>query len=247
MAKPTNKEEFKEYCLRKLGSPVTQINVSEEQVDDRVDEAMDFWNDYHYNGSEHVYLKHQITQEDVDAGYITLPARLLGITRIFNIGASMSLGSGMFNAQYQFSLNNMDTIAGYDIKNYYMSMQHLQFMQEVLVGIPILRYTKHVNKLHIDMNWNKLPIGGHIIVEAYDIIDGDEYSDMWSDRWLQNYATVLIKEQWGSNLTKFTNMQLVGGVQFNGEQILNDAREERLRIEETAIASLQPMVHNFTG
>jgi hypothetical protein len=64
---------------------------------------------------------------------------------------------------------------------------------------------------------------------------------------LQNYAATLIKEQWGSNLTKFEGMQLVGGVTFNGVQILTDAREERLRLEEQAINSLQPLVLNFVG
>ena len=84
-------------------------------------------------------------------------------------------------------------------------------------------------------------------MEAYDIIDDTLYSDFWRDRWLQNYATTLVKEQWGFNLTKFENMQLVGGVTFNGAQILSDAREERLRLEEQAINTLQPLVFNFIG
>ena len=86
-----------------------------------------------------------------------------------------------------------------------------------------------------------------IIIEAYDIIDEQEYSDVWKDRWLQNYAAVLIREQWGYNITKFTNMQLVGGVQFNGEQILNDARAEKKELEEEMITKLQPLVYNFVG
>ncbi len=247
MAKPTNKEEFKKYCLRKLGHPVIQINVSDEQVDDRVSEAVSFWNDYHYNGSELIYLKHQVTQEDKDNGYITVPERLLGVARIFDLSSSISTGTGMFNVTYQFVLNNLSDITGYSIQNYYMTMQHLRFLQEILVGVPILRYNKHVNKLYIDLDWTTIAVGTYIIVEAYDVIDEDEYSDMWNDRWLQNYATALIKEQWGSNLTKFTNMQLVGGVQFNAEQILNDAREERRALEDNAKSSLQPLVYNFTG
>jgi hypothetical protein len=247
MAKPQSKEQFKEYCLRKLGHPVIQINVSEEQVDDRVDEALSFWNDYHYNGSELIYLKHVLTQEDIDREYIEVPERLLGVVRIFDLSSSISSGTGMFNVTYQFVLNNIGDITGYNIQNYYMSMQNLRFMQEMLVGYPMIRYNKHINKLYLDLSWDKLTVGNYIIIEAYDIIDEQLYIDMWNDRWLQNYATALIKEQWGSNLTKFTNMQLVGGVQFNGEQILNDAREERRAIEEQAIASLQPLIYNFSG
>lgn len=251
MARPTSKQEFKEYVLRKIGAPVIQINVSDEQVDDRIDEAIQFWNDYHYNGSEHVYLKHQLTQTDIDNGYIELPdevyQRLLGVTRIFDMGVSISAGGGMFNVTYQFVLNNIQDITGFTVSNYYQTMQHLQFIQEILVGRPMIRYNKHVNKIHLDMTMRKLVPGNFIIIEGYDIIDPGLYSDMWNDRWLQNYATVLVKEQWGTNLTKFTNMQLVGGVQFNGEQILNEAREERRLMEEQAINSLQPLVFNFSG
>ena len=247
MAQPSNREEFKEYLLRKIGAPVIQVNVSDEQVDDRVDEAISFFRDYHYDGSQLIYLKHEITQEDIDNGYIPVSPRLLGVTRIFNLSSSISSGAGMFNVSYQFVLNNLSDITGYDITNYFMSMQHLAFIQEMLVGTPLIRYNRHVDKLFIDIDPNRFYPGMFIIMEAYDIIDDTLYSDFWRDRWLQNYATALVKEQWGFNLTKFENMQLVGGVTFNGAQILSDAREERLRLEEQAINTLQPLVFNFIG
>ena len=71
--------------------------------------------------------------------------------------------------------------------------------------------------------------------------------EVWSDRWLQNYAAQLVKEQWGSNLTKFTGMQLIGGVAFNGEAILSEAREERKAMEEEVVNNLQPLTFNFIG
>lgn len=126
-------------------------------------------------------------------------------------------------------------------------MQHLEFLQEMLVGKPMIRYNKHINRLHIDSSLETMPVGEYIIIEAYDVIDGDTYSDVWSDRWLQNYASILVKEQWGSNLTKFNGMQLVGGVSFNGEQILSDAKEERRLMEEEAIGELQPLQYNYIG
>jgi hypothetical protein len=247
MPQPASREEFKDYILRKIGAPVIQVNVSEEQIEDRVDEAVSFWRDYHYNGSQLVYLRHELTQNDVDNGYITLPQGLLGISKVFDLNTSISASTGMFNVQYQFVLNNLTDLTSYGITNYYMTMQHLEFLQEMLVGKQMVRYNKHVNKLYIDVAKSSLTVGRYIIVEAYDIIDPDEYADVWSDRWLQNYASVLVREQWGLNLTKFTNMQLVGGVQFNGEQILQEARAEREKMEEDAINSLQPLTYNFIG
>jgi len=247
MAQPASRDEFKDYILRKLGQPVIQINVSDEQVEDRVDEAVSFWRDYHYNGSQLVYLKHELTADDVENKYITLPQGLLGIQGVFRFNSNTSTGQGMFNVTYQFVLNNLHDLTSYNLQNYYMTLQHIEFMQEILVGRAPIRYNKHVNKLYLDVDKDKLKEGNYVIVEAYDVIDPDDYPDVWGDRWLQNYAAVLVKENWGSNLTKFNNMQLVGGVSFNGEQILQEAREERQRMEEEAINSLQPLTFNFIG
>ena len=247
MAQPITRDEFKEYILRKIGAPVIEVNVSEEQVEDRVDEAVSFWRDYHYNGSQLVYLKHQITQDDIDNGYFPLPNGILGISRVFDLQSSVSGGSGIFNVSYQYVLNNLEDITGYNVSNYYMTMQHLEMLQEILVGRPIIRYNRHVNRLHIDIDKELFTVGEYIVVEAYDVIDAGSYPDVWGDRWLQNYATVLVREQWGLNLTKFTNMSLVGGVQFNGEQILSEARAEREKMEEDAISNLQPLTYNFIG
>ena len=127
-----------------------------------------------------------------------------------------------------------------------MAMQHMEFLQEMLVGKPMIRYNKHVNKLFIDGS-TVMTVGNYIIIEAYDVIDSDTYSDVWTDRWLQNYSSALVREQWGLNLTKFSGMQLVGGVAFNGEQILAEAREDRMRMEEEAVTSLQPLNYNYIG
>jgi hypothetical protein len=128
-----------------------------------------------------------------------------------------------------------------------MTMQHLQFMEQMLTGAQPIRYNRHVNKLHIDADWSKINEGEYIIVEAYQVLDPLVYTDVWKDRWLQNYATAKIKYQWGSNLTKFTGMQLPGGVQFNGEQILSDAKEEIQRLEEDVITSYSIPVHDLIG
>ena len=66
MATPTSKSTFKDYCLRSLGFGVIDINVSDAQVDDRIDEALQYFSQYHYDGIEKMYLKYKITQDDLD-------------------------------------------------------------------------------------------------------------------------------------------------------------------------------------
>ena len=68
MAKPTSKQELKDYCLRQLGAPVLEINVDDDQVDDLIDDALQLFNERHFDGVERMYLKYKVTQDDIDRG-----------------------------------------------------------------------------------------------------------------------------------------------------------------------------------
>lgn len=236
MAVPTTRDEFKAYCLRRLGAPVIEINVDDDQVDDRVDEALEYFWDYHFDGSEKVYYAYQLTTQDFTNKYITLPDNILGAVNIFDVGTYYGMAN-MFNIRYQIALNDMYTLTSFQLAPYYMALEHLQFMEQILVGKVPLRYNRYNNKLHLDMDWNKVQVGQYIIVEAYQIVNPDTYSKVWGDRWLQRYCTALIKRQWGSNITKFDGMTLPGGVKFNGTKIYDDAVAEIADLEEKMMDS----------
>jgi len=205
-----------------------------------------YW-DYHFDGSERTFFKHQITQDDITNQYITVPENIIGVINLFPVGSNITASTGMFNVQYQFVLNNIHDMVNYNLTNYYMSMQNLQFMEELLVGMQPIRYNRHINRLFIDTDWNRLVVGEYIVAECYKVVDPTTYADVFKDRWLQNYATAKIKYQWGSNLTKFNGMTLPGNIQFNGEQILNDARDEITRLEEEMISSYSLPVIDMIG
>jgi hypothetical protein len=247
MATPTTKATFKEYCLRKLGKPVIEINVDDDQVDDRIDEALRYWYDYHFDGSEKVYYKHAITETDVTNKYITLPENIIGAVSIFSMGDPSLSSDDLFNIRYQIALNDVYTLTNVSLVPYYMVMEHLALMTELLVGKQPIRYSRHKDRLHVDMDWNTVAVGSFLLVEAYEVVDPETFTDAYNDRWLQNYATTLIKEQWGSNLTKFTGMSLPGGVQFNGEKIYNDAVDARTKMEQEMISSYSLPVLDMIG
>lgn len=247
MAIPTTRAEFKRYCLRKLGAPVIEINVDDDQVDDRVDEALRYYWDYHFDGSSRVYYKHQITATDKANKYITLPENIIGAVRIFSISDPSVRANDLFNIRYQIALNDLYTLTNVSLIPYYMVMQHLGLLTEMLVGQQPIRYERHKDRLQIDMDWNTMREGEYLLVEAYEVIDPEVWSDAWNDRWLQNYCTALIKRQWGSNLTKFTGLQLPGGVQFNGEKIYDDAVAEITKMEEEMITNFSLPVLDMVG
>lgn len=239
MAVPQNKAEFKAYCLRKLGAPVIEINVDDDQVDDRIDEAIKFYNDYHFDGAEKVYYKYQITEVDKQNRYITMPDNIMGVVNLFPVGQALNTNN-LFNIRYQIALNDLYTLTSVSMVPYYMALTHIQFLEQFLVGQQPLRYNRMVNKLYIDMDWNIINEGDYMIVEAYQVIDPNVYTKAFGERLLQNYATALIKEQWGSNLKKFGNMQLPGGLTFNGQQIFNEALQERQNLEKEIYDSSLP-------
>ena len=166
---------------------------------------------------------------------------------MFPVGDPAMSSNDLFNIRYQIALNDLYTLTSVSMIPYYMAMEHIAFLQELLVGKQPIRYNRHRNILHVDMDWNKMNVGEYLLVQAYQVVDPDTYTDMWGDRWLQNYCTQLIKRQWGSNLTKFTGMQLPGGVQFNGEKIYNDAQEQIEKMEEEMINSYSIPVMDLVG
>ena len=242
----SSRDDFKEYCLRKLGKPVIEINVDDDQVEDRVEEALKYYWDYHFDGTEKVFYKKEITEEDITNKYITLPQNIIGAVSIFDIGDYLATNN-LFNIRYQIALNDLYTLTYQSMVPYYMAFQQIQLLEQLLVGKQPIRYNRNTNKLFVDTDWNKLTPGYFLVVEAYQIVDPADYNDVWNDRWLQRYATELIKKQWGSNLTKFVGMQLPGGITFNGEKIYNDAHEALEKLESEMITSYSLPVTDLIG
>lgn len=244
---PISRETFKQYCLRKLGKPVIEINVDDDQLEDRIDEALSYYYDYHMDSTEHYYYKHQITQTDIDNKYIDMPDGVIGAVRIFPVSSLGSYGTDMFNVRYQIALNELYNLTSVSMVPYYLAMQHLSLIHELLVGEQPIRYTKHSNRLYVDMDWSRVTIGEYLIVEAIKILDPTDYSTIWSDRWLQNYASAKIQEQWGLNLIKFNGISMPGGVQFNGQTILDNAQKEIEKLEDKMKSSYSLPPQDFLG
>jgi hypothetical protein len=247
MAAPNTRELFKQYCLRRLGKPVIDINVDDTQLEDRIDDALRYYWDYHYDGTEKQYYKHQVTSTDVTNRYITLPENIIGAVNVFSIGDPSIRSDDLFNIRYQIALNDLYTLTGVSMVPYYTTFMHLGLIQELLVGKQPIRYNRNRNICHIDMDWDTVNLGEYLMIEAYEVVDPATYVDVWKDQWLLRYATALIKRQWGSNLTKFSGLQLPGGVQFNGDKIYDDASAEVDRLEADMIMNYSLPVMDMVG
>ena len=249
MAIPSSKSTLKSYCLRSLGFGVIDINVSDDQVDDRLDEALQYFAHYHYDGIEKMYLKYQVTAADIargktndtttatddsdstitasfgeGKGFIPMPSGIVSVLQIFSFDNTAT--NNMFDIRYQLRLNDLYDFSSTSVVHYEMTMQHLDFLSHILVGEKPIRFNEHQNRLYIDMDW--------------------ENTDMYDDIYLKRYATALIKRQWGANLSKFSGVQLLGGVEMNGTEIFSQATEEIKDIEDKMFL-LEPPIDMYKG
>lgn len=246
MAIPTDRNGFKELILQNLGKGVLRIEVSDDQVENWVDYALAKFRDYHFDGSQDVYYKYQLTPTDIANKWIPVPDDTIGVVEIFDISSTL-MGVGMWNVQYQFVLANMPNWGQIDLTNYWMTMSHLQFLQQVLVGKQPIRYNRYVNKLYVDMDWSRLNVGDYLVVKIYETLDPAVFTKIWGDQWLQNYTTQLVKKQWGNNTKKYSTMKLPDGNSFNGQQIYDEADKAITDLEEQLIRTYSLPVSDMIG
>jgi len=249
MANPTTRQELADYCLRRLGAPVIEINVDDDQLDDRLDDALQFYQEYHHDATIRTYLKHQVTQTDINNGYIPVNDSIIYVKNVFPFNAKAS-SVGMFDIKYQIHINDLYDLSYIgDLVHYEMVQSYIALLDRQLTGPGMFtRYNRHMNQLFLDIDWNnEVDIDDYIIVECQKIVDPSTYTDVYNDMFLKQYATALIKQQWGANLIKFEGMQLPGGVTLNGRQIFDDATTELQTIREQMQLNYETPVDFFVG
>lgn len=238
----TTRQGLIDYCMRALGEPVVEINIDEQQIEDRVDESIEYFRQYHFDGVERIYLKHVITQEDIDNKYITVPDLVYGVVRVFPVASGTSTSKSIFDLQYQLRLNDLYDLTSTSIIYYTMTMSHLALLDMTLNGHPIYRFNRLNGRLYIDTIWQeKMEVGNYILVECYRALDPADAPKLYNDTWLKHYTTALIKKQWATNIKKFQGLQLPGGVTIDGDKLYSEATEEIKDLENEMIAKAAPL------
>jgi hypothetical protein len=249
MARPASRQELAEYCLRNLGAPVIEINIDEDQIEDRIDEAIQFYQEYHADAVVRTFIKHQITEETLEDKVIVLPDAVLSVTRVLNLSAGGD-AADMFNVKYQMFLNDLYGLRNPSaLVNYEITKQYLSLIELTLTGASQqVTYTRHKNELTIQDDWHKyLSVGEYIIIECYMTVDPQAYPEVYNDMALKRYTTALFKRQWGANLIKFEGLQLPGGVTLNGRQLYDDAINDIEKLEEAWDSKYSLPVDFFVG
>jgi hypothetical protein len=258
------RQDFIDYCLRSLGAPVIQINVDPLQAEDRLDEALEYMYERHFDFNQRALYLYQITQDDVNKKYFdtTSFGDALGakgftfsngstgswpnandirtITKVYR--PSDVSGDYMFDLRYQLTLFdffglyfNQGGMQTGPMASYMESMSYLKLVNDVFNYPASFTYTRTTDRLFLEQDFTKLIPGSYLLVEAYVQIDPDQYPKIWGDRVFKKYYTALLKKQWAQNLMKFAGVPLPGGAALNAGAIMADALNELNSIEEKLI------------
>jgi hypothetical protein len=254
MAKPASRQELIDYCLRRLGAPVLEINVDDDQIDDLVDDALQHFHERHFDGVERMFLKYKITKEDIDRGtgkgsdgvgivttsgtaqgktfnfyetsnFIQVPDSVIGIEKVFKFDTS-DISGGMFSIKYQLFLNDLYYFNSVELLQFAMVKSYLEDIDFLLKTDKQIRFNKRQNRMYMDIDWNQQKPGTFFIIDCYRILDPNDFTKVYNDSFLKKYLTSLIKKQWGQNLIKFRGVKLPGGIELNGREIYEDAEKE---------------------
>ena len=227
------RDQLLQFCLRKLGKPVIEINLSCEQEEDRIDEALSFFQEYHDDAMTKVYRVHEVTQDDIDNEYILLPNNISTIVQVLPMDDQ---SSNWTSFKYQYAQTDMlhlwrngggMDLTSHSIAQSYYSLMNMQMGSGQYVVTEFNRYSNKLELLGMD-----LVLGQEIVIEAWEILDPADIPNIYGDALVVQYATQLLKQNWGVNLKKFEGMQLPGGLTFNGQQIYDEATEAILKLEE---------------
>jgi len=273
---PTTRQEFVDYCFRSLGAPVIQINIDPQQAEDRLDEALEYMFERHFDFNQRALYVYILTEQDVANKYIntTLLGNALGaqertlsngttemwpratdIRTISKVYApSHQVGDYMFDLRYQLTLfdffglyyNQSGTPSG-PMAAYMESMSYVKLVNDVFNYPMSFTYTRTTDRLFLETDYSKLEVGKYMMIEAYVQIDPEKYSKVWKDRVFKNYYIALLKKQWAQNLIKFGNVPLPGGAVINAPAILNEAQAELKEIEAMLLRTQEIPVEPLIG
>lgn len=242
MSVPNSRNTLKAYILRSLGSPVITVNVDKDQLDDRIDEALGLFTQFHMDGTKKMYVAitadANVVSNSSNSMYHTLqmPNTVIGVTRIFpllepdNTGGDVSGNFNIFDLSYQLRLNELFDFTSADYVYFELAQQHIRTLDLLFVGEPPIRYNRYDNTVYWDGKWNEVAPGTVFVCETFSTMP-ENNTLFWNDMWLKRYATCLVKMQWANNLKKFKGTPLPGGVQLDGQGMYDEAAKEKLDLE----------------
>jgi len=158
--------------------------------------------------------------------FLQVPPEVIGVYKIFHFDGSNTITNNMFSVKYQLFLNDIYFWGATELLTYAMTKTYLEDINFLLTTEKQIRFNKRQDRLYLDIDWDSVNEGDWLIIDCFRLLDPSDYGRVWNSQFLKQYATALMKRQWGQNLLKFGGVKLPGGIELNGRQIYDDGQKD---------------------
>lgn len=238
-----SRESLKDFCFRALGAPLVEIDITPEAMEDVIESALEFFQEYYFDGADRFFYKHKVTQADIDNKYLTLPLNIWAVNGVFPMSNSGSNQASIFDFEYQLrSSDVMRNIGSTGLVYYTQVMQNLSMADSILNVQRQFQYNRNTDRLFISMNWEqRLSIDSWILLDCYAVIDPAANSKFWNNREFKEYCVAKVKKQWSMAYKKYSQITLPGGISIDGQSLYQEAVQEIEDIETNIINNQSPL------
>lgn len=256
MATPSTREELKQYCLRKLGSPVIRINVADEQLEDSIDDALELFFEFHFDGQLEQFIIHELTQDEIDLGRILVNDNVYSVQSVYVVNSqsnSSSVGPTSSDMQVQSFFTQVMTKAlgtsggsSSGVSSFYTMNAKMAEVKQAFKMYSLDTFNLARGAVYIYNNMNA-KAGDVVILHSFLRTTPEEFPKVWNNIWLKKYTTQLFRLQWYTNLSKYSNVQLIGGVTLDVQGQIREVNEDLEKLKEQLRYDYEEPVMFFMG
>ena len=229
-----SREDFITRSLNRISRNRASVNVTDAQIDDCVDKALDYYKKYHDDGTEIVHIPHQITQDNIDTQQIQLSEGIYDVLQILQFkgrGYDKLLYSYKYNMGTDYSFQSIDQ---QNLHSFFISGQTRSLVSYMFNPSTGFEFTRASRILRPTLNLGKdLKLDQYICLKVLMEIDPDVHRAIWNDQLLADLCSGYIMQLWGINLTKWDGQTLQTGTTIKaeefkslGKEMIEEAKEE---------------------
>lgn len=218
-----SREDLKTYVLRRLGQPVIRVNVEEHQLQDAIDDSLTFFHTFSTEAQQTIYSKYVITPQDMQNRYILLDDSTISLSKVFPTDTPFV--PNWMSPEYQNFIRELKDLQTGSLESYYMTERHISLLNFLLVKQNFrFAFNEITKKLTLYTDWGYFTPGhSFIILESTQKIDPDDFPALWDTYWMKELTYYNVLKRWASNLKKYANVPLPGGITLNAQEMLEDA------------------------
>lgn len=242
-----SEQDLADYALRALGGGMINIEITPEQIQDRINQALEFFLVRYYNMMTENWLVYRMTDADVANGYFQVPPGWISVHQLYDpMGESgQSTVDDFDNLNYRLAnsdfFNFSWTVSSDMVTSYHLFQEKINLIK--LYFTPEIRYRFNATQGRITLERGGLFTGYMFILNGYVALDPTVTPAIYNDPWLKRYAIALLGMQWGSNISKYTGIQLPGGVTMDGDKMYTRYDDMKTKLEEEFMSSMEsPMM-----